>query len=144
MPVDVTVNGIEYVPGGVCPAPPDPPLVPPPPPVPPPELVQLATPRRTPSSASGTHIRSSCLRLRRMGSKSTPQASGITAQRLKPFGRSRLVGLPVETLTVTLPVTPPVKVCAGGLNKQSAFVGSASHAKANVPEEPFRGVRTSL
>jgi hypothetical protein len=54
------------------------------------------------------------------------------------------VELPVETCTTTLPETPSDKLSDGGLKVQSAFAGSASHAKANVPDVPFSGVSTRV
>jgi hypothetical protein len=54
------------------------------------------------------------------------------------------VELPVETLTVTLPVTPEFNVSGFGLGVQRASVGSVLQPVVKVPDEPSSGVSTSV
>ena len=146
MPVDVTLIGIVYVPGGVL----EPPNLPPVPPVPPLELTQLETPQV--KTAASTMSKNILLRLRNAkGIRNSPQASGKARHKSgRPlavlaelgsaalslarfdvaesgFSRRPVAAFPVEIPTRTLPSAPLLSVSVAGLKMQSALVGNVPH-----------------
>lgn len=141
-PKDVTVTGIEYVPGGVAllvvPCPLEPVLVVVVPPIAPVQLVMPA------EIATARTAISSDLRFRRSAMGMTTIANASGHGRMIVAGEACAVSPepPVYTSTSTFPCTPAVNVMLDGLNRQIAFVGSVPHCSANVPAAPLGVIRT--
>jgi hypothetical protein len=88
--------------------------------------VQLETPHaRTANKTS--HSSPFLRRLHPNGNSTSAHTSGTAPQPTGKVERAEDPACPVDTSTVTFPVTPAFSVSVAGLKTQTAFVGSVPH-----------------
>ena len=127
-----------YVPGGVA-------FLPPPPPTVefPPAPAQPLTPAMA-TASSAAHSRALRRRRSASGNSTRHSANGASRAGATRGGSTAAVATPVVTVSVMFWLLLAGTVALVGLKLHMLCAGNEPHANANVPDEPFSGVRVSL